>query len=145
MTQVIFYSLAEDDSDGHQLVCQLSAALYGGKQRVSVWCKNQTQAESLDELLWQAPADRFIPHNLKGEGPRGGAPVEICWDEQSVRLGQHVLVTSALTLSEPSRFQQIIDFVPTDEVARQAARERYKYYQRMGCQMQFAQAPAAES
>ncbi|ELO78364.1 DNA polymerase III subunit chi, partial [Salmonella enterica subsp. enterica serovar Enteritidis str. 76-2651] len=24
----------------------------------------------------QGPAESFVPHNLAGEGPRGGAPVE---------------------------------------------------------------------
>ncbi len=27
--------------------------------------------------LWARPAESFVPHNLAGEGPRGGAPVEI--------------------------------------------------------------------
>ncbi|MFC3094545.1 DNA polymerase III subunit chi [Alteromonas sediminis] len=143
MTQVTFYSLPADDLDGQQLACQLAADLYGDKIKASVWCKDITQAHAFDELLWQAPIDRFIPHNLKGEGPVNGAPVEVCWLESDVRVRQSVIALSGSTLSEPQRFNHIIDFVPAQEAAKQAARERYKYYQRAGCAMQFAQPPGA--
>jgi len=89
--------------------------------------------------------DRFIPHNLKGEGPVNGAPVEICWNESDVRVRQSVITLSGSTLAEPQRYNHIIDFVPEQEAAKQAARERYKYYQRAGCAMQFAQPPGAGS
>lgn len=145
MTQVTFYSLNEADSNGQQFACELAASLFTDKVRASVWCDGKDKAVDFDELLWQQPIERFIPHNLVGEGPQKGAPIEICWQESDVRQRQAVIVLSEATLSQPERYSHIIDFVPGDEQRKQAARERYKYYQQAGCAMQFAQAPLSDS
>ena len=84
MSNVTFYLLDETD-DTHQqpahfaLACLLATRSYRNKQKCLVYCQDQSQAEQFDELLWQLPNDAFVPHNLAGEGPVGGAPVEICW------------------------------------------------------------------
>lgn len=139
MTQVTFYSLSEKDKTGQTLSCSLCASLYANKQKVSVWCADKTEAEAFDEMLWQLPADRFIPHNLSGEGPKNGAPVEICWQAEQLRRGVTLIVLSQITLEQPQSFRQIIDFVPADDAQKAAARDRYKYYQRAGCNMHFTQ------
>jgi DNA polymerase-3 subunit chi len=140
VTQVSFYSLSNDDETGHALSCSLAASLFTDKQRTSIWCKNQQQAESIDELLWQLPAERFVPHNLVGEGPNGGAPVEVCWQIDQLRRNASVIVLSGEQIAQPNNFKHIIDFVPAEDSAKAAARERYKYYQRAGCTMRFTQA-----
>lgn len=145
MTQVSFYSLEEKDTAGQSLACFIAAKLYSDKQRASIWCADKAAAEAFDELLWQQPHERFIPHNLIGEGPQGGAPMQICWQQPDLRRGQSVIVLCAQPVAEPFRFQHIIDFVPLEEAAKQAARERYKYYQRAGCAMQFERAPVSDS
>lgn len=140
MTQVSFYSLTESDKAGQSLSCTLAAKYYSQKQRLSIWCANKQDAESIDELLWQLPSDRFVPHNLVGEGPKGGAPVEICWQVEQLRRGATIIVLSQATLEQASAFRQIIDFVPAQEAQKALARERYKYYQKAGCAMSFTQA-----
>ncbi|XNM63724.1 DNA polymerase III subunit chi [Escherichia coli] len=51
----------------------------GAGKRVLIACEDEQQAIRLDEALWTRPPESFVPHNLAGEGPRGGAPVEIAW------------------------------------------------------------------
>lgn len=150
MTDVIFYQLEESadsttvnyEAPASNLLafaCHLVAQCYSNNQRLSVFCADQAQAEAFDEMLWQLPADRFIAHNLAGEGPKGGANVEISWPKQSA-LRSIVVNLSALEIPEPNRYQKIYDFVPNAEDQKQAARLRYAQCKQAGCQMQFAKA-----
>lgn len=140
MPQVTFYPLSSLDADPASRACTLVANAYGNRQKVIILCATQQQAEQLDELLWQLPAERFVPHNLYGEGPSSGTPVEICWHKSQLARRQVVVNLSASMLDAPQQFQHIIDFVPVEEEAKQAARVRYKQYQQAGCQMQFLSA-----
>ena len=140
MTQAIFYQLeAAQSASLDAVACYLVAQCYTQRQRVSVWCVDKAQAEAFDELLWQLPADRFIAHNLAGEGPKGGAMVEITW-EQASALRSIVVNLSAQALPNPNRYRTIYDFVPADDAHKPAARERYKHCKQAGCEMHFAKA-----
>lgn len=113
------------------LACQLCADLYRAKQRVFVYTADQDQAEAFDQQLWQFDAERFVPHNLTGEGPSYGAAVEIGW--QTPKQNRPVLIN--LTEQVPDfaqRFKQIIEFVPAEEHLKAQARERYKQYRQQG-------------
>ena len=82
---------------------------------------------TIDETIWTFEPDGFVPHNLQGEGPKGGAPVEI---GTTPPVGNRkVLINLANHLPDfIRRFQQVFDFVPVEPVAKQAARERFKNY-----------------
>lgn len=138
MPQVIFYQLADDKPSAvHEKACDLVAEAYGNKQRCVVLCASQKDAESIDELLWQLPSQRFVPHNLAGEGPAGGAPVEIHWQDAGLPKKPCLVNLSEALPANVRQHQRIIDFVPVAEEAKKAARQRYKQYQQAGCSMQF--------
>ncbi|WP_445766993.1 DNA polymerase III subunit chi [Rheinheimera sp.] len=121
------------------LACQLCADLYRAKQRVFVYTADQKQAEAFDELLWQFDAERFVPHNLSGEGPKYGAPIEISW--QAPRQNRQVLINLADTVPAfANRFSQIIEFVPATEHEKAQARDRFKHYRQLGVNPQTVQA-----
>ena len=75
--------------------------------------------------------DSFVPHNLQGEGPKGGAPVEI---GITPPVGNRkVLINLAKNVPDYiRRFNQVFDFVPVEPVAKQAARERFKKLRQLG-------------
>ncbi len=111
--------------------CKQAAIAYRQQQKVFIYTQNQAQAHTVDELLWAFDADSFVPHNLMGEGPSYGSPVEISWQAPTNR--RSVLIN--LTNIEPpfaQQFNQVIDFVPTDESLKQQARQRYRAYQQLG-------------
>lgn len=111
--------------------CQLCADLYRANQRVFVYTANQQQAEWVDELLWQFDPERFVPHNLSGEGPARGAPIEIGW--QAPRQSRQVLINLTDNMPEFSRrFARVIEFVPAEPALKAQARERYKQYRQAG-------------
>ncbi len=138
MSNVTFYLLDESSQDkpAHlELACLLAARSYRQKQKCLVYCQDQAQAEQFDELLWQLPTDAFVPHNLSGEGPVGGAPVEICWQTPN-QFNRAVLINLAPNVPDfHQRFKQIIDFVPASEALKVQARERYKHYRAAGNQL----------
>jgi DNA polymerase-3 subunit chi len=140
MPNVTFYLLDETDERHQQpahfaLACLLATRSYRQKQKCLVYCQDQKQAEQFDELLWQLPNDAFVPHNLTGEGPLGGAPVEICWQTPN-QFNRSVLINLAENIPDfHQRFRQVIDFVPAKEQLKPLARERYKQYRAAGCQL----------
>lgn len=118
--------------------CERIAEAWRQHRSVRVWCEDKEQALALDEQLWQHPADAFVPHNLLGEGPPGGAPVEICWPNADTIKPRRVAAHLVLTATVPAQLQgarQIIDRVPVAEADKQSARERYKAYRQMGFQL----------
>ena len=139
MSRVTFFLLpdvAADEQNG--LICDKIADLFRQHKKVRVFAQSQQHAEQLDELLWQRPADSFIPHNLAGEGPANGVPVEILWPdaENTARRPGYVLFNLAEQV--PVQAQQshtIFDIVPAAEQQKVIARERYKHYRASGCQL----------
>jgi DNA polymerase III subunit chi len=139
MAKVVFYLLDESPTEAEPahfaLACQLAARCYRSKQKCLVVCADKASAELFDELLWQLPADGFIPHNLAGEGPVGGAPVEVCWQNPNM-AGRAVLINLAEHIPDcHASCKQIVDFVPAPEALKLPARERYKLYRAAGHQL----------
>ena len=134
-THVMFYMLDEQQGDKIDLVmlnaCFQAAHYYRQNQRVFIYCQDQNQAHQIDELLWSFDPDSFVPHNLPGEGPKSGAPVEISWQSPTNRRPILVNLTSTVP-NFAQNYSQIIDFVPHNESLKQLARERYKHYRQQG-------------
>lgn len=137
MTAVTFYLMPEgSDSDSEMSVasitCDIAAHYFRHKQRVLVYCQSQKDAEEIDELLWQRPVDGFVPHNLTGEGPEAGAPVEITWQPPKMRNRAICINLHKQCPSFTGQFRKLIDFVPAQEDLKKQARERYKQYRAAG-------------
>jgi len=127
MSQVTFYLMNEQDdaqaSAVERLACTLAAESWGAGH-IYLFCNDEAQALRLDELLWQLPPERFVPHQLQGES--GMAPVEIGYQPTPLFAGH---------------FAQVVDFVPTDETQKQQARERYKHYRQAGHTLEMRDQP----
>lgn len=150
MPLVTFYALndpiksAESKDIASELVkaSELLIECVSKRKKVSVICTTQTQAEDFDDFIWQFPASSFIPHNLYGEGPEMGTPVEIIWHSAylsmtKLRNTAVVINLSQHYLENASNIQHIIDFVPISESEKAQARERYKQYKQAGCQLEY--------
>ncbi|WP_213715483.1 DNA polymerase III subunit chi [Cedecea lapagei] len=138
MKNATFYLLdndthAEGLSAVEQLVCELAADGFRAGKRVLVACENEQQAIRLDEALWQRDAHAFVPHNLAGEGPRYGAPVELAWPQRRGSAPRDLLISLLPQFADfATAFLEVIDFVPYEESQKQLARERYKAYRVAG-------------
>ncbi|SMG35321.1 DNA polymerase III subunit chi [Cedecea sp. NFIX57] len=138
MKNATFYLLdndthAEGLSAVEQRVCELAADGFRAGKRVLVACENEQQAIRLDEALWQRDAQAFVPHNLAGEGPRYGAPVELAWPQRRGSAPRDLLISLLPQFADfATAFLEVIDFVPYEESQKQLARERYKAYRVAG-------------
>ncbi|WP_143871898.1 DNA polymerase III subunit chi [Catenovulum sediminis] len=136
MTQVTFYIMPEEQSEHDvpavsRYACELASDSYRNNQRVFILTNNQKQAEEIDETLWQFDPKRFVPHNLQGEGPKFGAPVEIGY--QTFRGRRDILINLSQSMPDFARqFKLVYDFVPSDESGKKIARERYKQFRAAG-------------
>lgn len=146
--QVSFYELpasaqAADNALMAHIV-ELISSNYQQRHYLTVLCSDKKHAEAIDEYIWQQPPHLFIAHNLLGEGPANGSPVEITWLSA---LDSHAIVNKKLVINVSNQFlptfasyQHVVDFVPGDETLKIAARERYKQYKQAGCRMAFVNA-----
>ncbi|AIN47202.1 DNA polymerase III subunit chi [Candidatus Palibaumannia cicadellinicola] len=141
MKQVTFYLL-----DQHviinglitmeQLACNLAVLHWRAGKRVLIACENYKQAIKLDNALWTQTPAAFIPHNLVGEGPQDGAPVEIYWPHQHRHVPRDLMVNLLPAYIDFAlSFHEVIDFVPDEEYLKQLARKRYKAYRSVGFQL----------
>jgi DNA polymerase III subunit chi len=129
MTQTTFYHIGAAENQTTAVVekaCELAGQLYQQGKRVFIATMDVKSAEQVDELMWQRPSDQFIPHNLQGEGPHYGAPIEI--GHQPPQGRRHVLINLCHPLPLFAvNFNQIIDFIPSDTEQKQQARERFHH------------------
>lgn len=146
MKKVFFYQFTTSEkrdarlSSSEYLAGQKAWESWQVRQRVLIVCQSKEQAERMDEYLWQFDTERFLPHNLSGEGPRGGAPVEICWPGCRGSGIRHVLINLQEELADFAiMFNDIIDFVPFNEKGKKAARIRYLGYKNLGFQLKTLQ------
>jgi len=142
-TQVMFYLLDENEqfhttqdkvSPFYPVclhACHQAAKFYRNNQKVFIYTKNQEDAHEIDEMLWAFEPDSFVPHNLTGEGPRGGAAVEISWQMPTSRRPILINLTSTVP-NFAGQFSTIIDFVPAEETLKQQARERFRTCRQWG-------------
>lgn len=135
-TQAVFHLMPDGSSEQARLhfACSLAANYFRQQQKVYIFTEDQQLAHHIDELLWSFEPDSFVPHNLVGEGPKQGAPVEIGW--QPPRGRRAVLINLAQNMPVfANQFSHVMDFVPAPEQEKQLARERFKACRQLGFQV----------
>lgn len=141
MKQATFYLLeqvtaVEGLSAQETVTCHLAAQFWRQGLRILIACVDMQQAIRLDEALWKLPPAAFVPHNLAGEGPQAGAPVELAWPEKRSASSRDLLISLLPDFANfATTFHQVIDFVPEESSLKQLARERYKTYRSAGFQL----------
>mgnify|MGYP000281859970 CR=1 FL=1 len=60
--QVDFYVLARTTQSAEQLACRLAMMAWEQGHRVAVCTASDPDARRLDELMWDDPPGRFLPH-----------------------------------------------------------------------------------
>ncbi len=147
MSQALFFVLpavAQTSQNAiaqvYHLACQQAQQAFETDRLVYIHCQDKQQAYEIDELLWQFEPTAFVPHNLKGEGPAQGAPVEIGYDRLGANKSRHLLINLADQVPPFAvNFGQIFDFVANDEQHKQIARERYRQYRALGIALETQQ------
>jgi DNA polymerase-3 subunit chi len=129
--QVDFYLLGKSSPREQNVACDLALMTFERKQKVFVVTQTQAEIEQLDELMWQYPAGRFLPHARAEDQASDKAPV-IIGILSDLYPTDVVINLCAEAVPQPERFSRILEFVPYADDKKQASRVKYTTYRDQG-------------
>jgi DNA polymerase-3 subunit chi len=129
--QVDFYVLANSGQSAERFACQLAMMAWEQGHRVAVLTENETAARALDEIMWDYPAGRFLPHAVNATDSE--TPVSIIVSAADIEKGRDVLINLADSpIDTPGRFERLLEIVPAADQKRLASREKFRTYRELG-------------
>jgi len=133
--QVDFYLLGSASHKADSFACKLAMMAWERKQQVFIIAASDTRGEQLDELLWQFPEGRFLPHALTADPNSGKAPVNI-GTLSGLSATDVVINLCSEAVPQPERFSRVLEIVPFADSDRQASRAKYSSYRNLGLKPQ---------
>lgn len=128
--QVDFYVLQDESLSAELLACRLALMAWQQGHRITVVTENEAAMDRLDALMWEQPQGRFLPH---AKQQRGAAPVLIGKLEQLREEDAEVVINlTRSAVPAPERFRRLLELVPSSEAQRQASREKFREYRKLG-------------
>jgi len=135
MTRVGFYVVqAADQGQRLQVAARLADKAFQQGHRIFINAVDETQARSLDELLWSFRPASFLPHGLHGQ--EHADSIAIGWGQEPEN---HNDLLINLQLNIPrffSRFARVAEVVTQDPASLEALRASWKFYQERGYQLE---------
>jgi len=135
MTRVGFYVVqAADQAQRLQVAARLADKAFQQGHRIFINAADETQARSLDELLWSFRPASFLPHGLHGQ--EHADSIAIGWGQEPEN---HNDLLINLQLNIPrffSRFARVAEVVTQDPASLEALRASWKFYQERGYQLE---------
>lgn len=132
MTKIDFYTGSKDKL---RTACQLSHKAMQSGVRVMFSTPDSSTSHALDKLLWEFPANAFIPHCLSNAAEAETMPVVINHDGEKFPDHELLISLHTQTVNFFSRFERVIEIVSTDEEDSHLGRERFKFYKDRGYEM----------
>ena len=105
------------------------------KQKIFIVTATESSGKKLDELMWQYPQGRFLPHAGVNEQGSGKAPVKI-GTLSSLNPTDVVINLCPEAVPQPERFSRVLEIVPHADNERQASRVKYRAYRNQGLKPQ---------
>ena len=129
--QVDFYILADPSASADRLACHLALKAWEAGHRIVVYSGSEEEVQRLDELMWDHPPGRFIPHGTASDN--AGLPVRIAVIDDDIDDGRDLVINmTSQALPEPTRFRRLLEIVPADNARRSASRIKFKTYREQG-------------
>lgn len=129
--RVDFYVLESTSQSAETLACRLAMMSWEQGLRSIVLVPDEAAARRLDELMWEQPRGRFLPHEQVAQG--NAAPVTIATPQLLGGAGGSLLINlTAQPVPEPGNYSRLLEFAPADEAGRSAARRKFAAYRKQG-------------
>jgi len=129
--QVDFYVLSSPQQSAERLACKLAMMAWEQGHRVTVLTVDKNDADSLDEIMWDYPPGRFLPHCV-GQAD-SETPVNIELSAEDIPADRDVVINLAdSAIPEPERFKRLLEIVPGAEQKRLASRQKFREYRKLG-------------
>ena len=133
--QVDFYLIGDASAGAAKLACRLALMAWERKQRIFIINPSSSACDSLDEMMWQFPEGRFLPHARATDPQENKSPV--CLGTiADLKAADVVINLCPEAVPQPEMFSRILEIVPFDKNERQASREKYKTYLNLGIKPQ---------
>lgn len=128
--QVDFYVLEKGAPDAGRFACRLAMMAWEKGHQVLLRARDDDEARALDELMWDFPPGRFLPH---GRGEAGAdAPVRIDSADSTADDRDLVINLADSPVPEPARYRRLLEIAPPGTERREASRRKYKRYRELG-------------
>lgn len=128
LCQVDFYLLGSPELEPDRLACKLAVMAWERGHKVSIVTSSDAAAAALDELLWEYPEGRFVPHD---RGDQSAAPVRVLTTPPSGTADVVINLTSS-ALPTPLSFHRLLEIVPHRKGDREASRQKFRHYRAAG-------------
>jgi DNA polymerase-3 subunit chi len=130
VTRIDFYILDDQTVDAsRRFACRLSAKAFQAGQSVHIHVQDADERQIMDELLWDYPKHRFLPHEVVTDTP-SSCPIQIGSDAPHLDVGLLINLTQQVPKFF-GRFDRVAEVVVGEN--RDAGRDRYKHYRDRGC------------
>jgi len=134
--QVDFYLLMQEGLDERRMACRLALMSWERGHRTVVLTETESDAAAMDELMWESPPGRFLPHEVGVPASGSVAPVLITHmpgpGDAVLNEGDVVINLCARPVPEPAGIARLLEIVPHRQAAREASRDKYRYYRGRG-------------
>lgn len=131
---VDFYVLESSRFNLLELTCNLLHKAFNAGKKTYVYTKTETQATTLDKLLWEYPKNAFIPHCIYPNKTDDIAPIFIGSQSPPKDKDLQILLNLSAEMPEfASKFERIIEpFNKKDKASLAITRSHYKNYKKNG-------------
>lgn len=130
MTRVDFYILDDQTIDASlRFACRLGLKAYLAGSPVHVHVEDEAAAGEIDELMWDYPKHRFLPHEIVTEGTTCASPVQI--GHQPPQHLEGLLINLGADVPKFfGRFDRVAEIIVGS--TREQGRARYTHYRDRG-------------
>ena len=127
MAKISFYLFEKSPERQVESTCRLCRKILRQPARIWLWCQDADLRQQLDEQLWSFDATGFIPHGI--DQPEASVCISAYLPEQADWI---VFNFNNHALEQTQDFRHIIEIIENNETAKQAGREKFKMYRRLG-------------
>jgi DNA polymerase-3 subunit chi len=129
--QVDFYLLGQSSPGANKLACRLALMALERKQKIFIITPSDASSEQLDELMWQYPQGRFVPHARVEDQDAAKALVNI-GGLSDLNPTDVVINLCSEAIPQPERFSRVLEIVPYADDEKAASRVKFRIYRNLG-------------
>lgn len=138
MAEISFYILSTTGmQERYRFACKLIEKAYRSGSFCYVQTESPQQSHTLDELLWTFRPNSFVPHQIyQGELPEFPNTVLIGHQAAPVQWQKVILNLASNPPIDLTNTEKLLEILDNDEQVKMLGRQRYRYYQQLGLQLQ---------
>jgi DNA polymerase-3 subunit chi len=129
--QIDFYVLQNEALTAERLACRLAMMAWEQGYTIALLTDNEQDASDMDDLMWNYPHERFLPHAIAGG--EQSAPVLIgTATSLPEEQGEVIINLSNTAVANPGKFKRLLEIVPVNQADRTVSRDKFRYYRDHG-------------